>query len=669
MYKTIAFLFLVLSVSFAFAKDSDTLKVEILEPVNVTAMRSSLKNSETPARIFSFSKSELQTSDARTLPEFFNGNGNYFLQKTNHGGGSVFLRGLTGNQTLILVDGIRLNNSTFRYGPNQYLNTINPFMVSSVEVLSGSGSVQYGSDAIGGLIQVFSNSPDFDKKFGLNLNTRISTQNMEKGLSGAINLSKGKFGLLISGTIKQFGDLVGGKNIGRQSPTGYDESAFEAKGVWNLNQNLSLTLAHQHLAQRNVPIYHKILLEDFKQNEISFQARNLSFIKLDNKTRNRFFSSQNITLSYQFNPEERTSQKNKAALIRYEKDQINTSGFSFTNVSLPAKFWTISSGIEAYDDKVNSSKIDENNGVKVIKRGLYPNNSSYFNAAVFSLHQFSFKAFQIHAGLRWNTVKMRIPDETLGNSEVKNSALVYNFSVLKKLGKNIGLYSSFNTAFRAPNIDDMGTLGIVDFRYEIPTDDLRPEKSKQFELGLKGNFKQGMFQINVFQNQLENLITREKVAGQVIETYQVYAKMNTGKAIIKGIEWSSKNKIIENLYLSTFLTYTYGQDLIKNEPLRRMPPFFGNFSLEYGVGKFKIRPSLAAATAQKRLAPGDIADNRIGKNGTPSFAVFNMNANYAINRFNFNVNILNLSNKAYKTHGSGVYGYGRSAFGSVSFNL
>ena len=581
----------------------------------------------------------------------------------------MFLRGLTGNQTLILVDGIRLNNSTFRYGPNQYLNTINPFMVSSVEVLSGSGSVQYGSDAIGGLIQVFSNSPNFDKKFGLNLNARISTQNMEKGLSGAINLSKGKFGLLVSGTLKQFGDLVGGRNVGKQTPNGYDESAFEAKGIWNLNQNLSLTVAHQHLAQRNVPIYHKILLEDFKQNEISFQARNLSFFKLDNKTQNRFFSSQNITLSHQFNPEERTSQKNNAALIRYEKDQINTSGFSFTNISLPSKFWTISSGIEAYDDKVYSSKIDETNGVKVSKRGLYPNNSSYLNSAIFSLHQFSFNTIQIHAGLRWNAVKMQIPDETLGTSEVKNSALVYNFSVLKKLGKNIGLYSSFNTAFRAPNIDDMGTLGIVDFRYEIPTNSLKPEKSKQFEVGLKGNFENGMFQINVFQNQLEDLITREKVAGQIIETYQVYAKMNTGKAIIKGLEWSSKNKIIENLYLSTFLTYTYGQDLIKNEPLRRMPPFFGNFAVEYALGKLKIKPSLAAATAQKRLAAGDIADNRIGKDGTPSFAVFNMNANYTLNRFLFNINVLNLGNKAYKTHGSGVYGYGRSAFGSVSFNF
>lgn len=72
-----------------------------------------------------------------------------FVQKTTHGAGSPFVRGLTGNQTLLLIDDIRLNNSTFRYGPNQYLNTIDAFTLGRAEVLLGSGSVQYGSDALG----------------------------------------------------------------------------------------------------------------------------------------------------------------------------------------------------------------------------------------------------------------------------------------------------------------------------------------------------------------------------------------------------------------------------------------------------------------------------------------------------------------------------------------
>ena len=143
---------------------NDTTKVKNLEEINIIAFRSVLKNSETTERITSISKKEIKNSNSRSLPEFFDGNGNFFLQKTNHGGGSLFLRGLTGNQTLLLIDGIRLNNSTFRYGPNQYLNTINANMVESIEVLSGTGSVQYGSDAIGGLIQILSLTPDFDKR-------------------------------------------------------------------------------------------------------------------------------------------------------------------------------------------------------------------------------------------------------------------------------------------------------------------------------------------------------------------------------------------------------------------------------------------------------------------------------------------------------------------------
>lgn len=646
---------------------NDTTKVKTLEEINIIAFRSVLKNSETTARITSISKKEIKNSNARSLPEFFDGNGNFFLQKTNHGGGSVFLRGLTGNQTLLLIDGIRLNNSTFRYGPNQYLNSINANMVESIEVMSGAGSVQYGSDAIGGLIQIQSISPDFDKKKGFAFNTRLVSHKMEKSVNGILNLSKKNFGIVLSASLKNFGDLLGGNGI--QSPSGYNERAFEGKAIWKINKNVSITTAHQTLKQSDVPIYHKIVLENFAVNQISSQIRNLSYIKLKNKTGNKLFSEQELILSYQYNPEERALQKNNSNTLRIENDAIKTKGISLVNISKFSDFWNASSGLEIYSDRVNSLREDFTNKQKVLKRGLYPNGSKYLNQAIFSLHQLKLNSTIFNAGLRWNTVNMEIPDEKLGTSKVKNAALVYNLSILQKIGKKLNAFTSYNTAFRSPNLDDMGSLGIVDFRYEVPSDQLKPEKSKQIEIGLKLHIKRDNYQLNVFQNQLLNLITREKIIGQLIENYQVYAKLNTGKASIKGIEWSSKTYFNKSIRLETFFTYTYGQDLTKNEPLRRIPPLFGNFSFTFEKKGFSVKPALALASAQKRLAQGDKDDNRIGPNGTPGFTVFNLSSAYNFKKITINLNMLNLTNQTYKTHGSGIFAYGRSAFLTIGCSI
>ncbi len=154
------------------------------------------------------------------------------MQKTNHGGGSPFLRGLTGNQTLLLVDGIRLSNATTRYGPNQYFNTIDVFSIEKIEVLRGSGSVQYGSDAIGGTIQAFSHEPVITEKptWGGDFLTRIATQGMEQSLHGAVKYSNKKVAFRVGATWRNFGDLVGGDTTGRQIPTGYKEIDFDLKG-------------------------------------------------------------------------------------------------------------------------------------------------------------------------------------------------------------------------------------------------------------------------------------------------------------------------------------------------------------------------------------------------------------------------------------------------------
>ena len=160
------------SLSFA-QKKTDLLSDQLLDQlvdsasnltvVTVTSTRKSTTNLLVPYSVSVVEKTQIDALGFRTSPEALTGTTGVFIQKTNHGGGSPFIRGLTGNQNLLMMDGIRLNNSTSRYGPNQYLNTIDPWTIQKIEVARGTGSEQYGSDALGGVVQVFTQSPSFVK--------------------------------------------------------------------------------------------------------------------------------------------------------------------------------------------------------------------------------------------------------------------------------------------------------------------------------------------------------------------------------------------------------------------------------------------------------------------------------------------------------------------------
>ncbi|MBC7893397.1 MAG: Plug domain-containing protein, partial [Sphingobacteriaceae bacterium] len=158
-----------------------------LDEVLVTARRSEQTAFDTPGSVNVLNARYLRTYQPRSTPEALAGVAGVFVQKTTHGGGSPFLRGLTGNQTLTLVDGIRLNNSTFRYGPNQYLNTVDALSLDRIEALRGGGSVPYGSDALGGTIQLFTREPEFNTGVEARLLGRLATGGMELAGRGEVS--------------------------------------------------------------------------------------------------------------------------------------------------------------------------------------------------------------------------------------------------------------------------------------------------------------------------------------------------------------------------------------------------------------------------------------------------------------------------------------------------
>ncbi len=130
-----------------------------LEDVVVTASRAERDVVDVPESVSLVSSREIRERNSKTSAEALREEPGVFVQKTNHGGGSAIIRGLSSNQILLLVDGIRLNNSIYRLGNHQYLTTVDNQMIERMEVVRGPTSVLYGSDALGGTINLITRKP------------------------------------------------------------------------------------------------------------------------------------------------------------------------------------------------------------------------------------------------------------------------------------------------------------------------------------------------------------------------------------------------------------------------------------------------------------------------------------------------------------------------------
>ena len=131
----------------------------------------------------------------------------------------------------------------------------------------------------------------------------------------------------------------------------------------------------------------------------------------------------------------------------------------------------------------------------------------------------------------------------------------------------------------------MGTLGLVDFRYEIPTYGLRPEKTMNTEFGYKVQAKQLQASLAFYYMHLTNLINRVQLPGQQINGYNVYIIENNQESFIRGLEYSFQYQWKNGWTLHSNGAYSFGQNTTRAEPMRRIPPFHGRTYLQWKPGK------------------------------------------------------------------------------------
>ena len=227
-----------------------------VEVIEITGSKTFDTISTLPYTAYVLDRQPIEKANFRNIIDNFKLVPGVLVQKTSHGQGSPFIRGFTGYRNLMLIDGIRLNNSTFRSGPNQYWSTIDIGSVQQIEIIKGPQGVEYGSDGIGAIVNASTITPTFNKN-SLRFMTRLAEGENSNIFGSRLNLSSSADSALTMGvTKKDFGDFQ--MASGTLQNSGYDELAYDIKWQKQL-ANSTVTIAHYAVKQDDVPRTHKTI--------------------------------------------------------------------------------------------------------------------------------------------------------------------------------------------------------------------------------------------------------------------------------------------------------------------------------------------------------------------------------------------------------------------------
>ncbi len=635
------------------------------------------------------------------------------VQRSGYAQASPYIRGFTGYRTLTLLDGIRLNNATFREGPNQYFGTIDEFTIDRVEIVKGPSSALYGSDAVGGTVNLITRDPimqpwsELSSSLAKDSKEQIDKSPLEAASNAAVHggawyryasaedshKARGEFGLALGPQLgilggvswKDFDDLHGGSTVGTQVKTGYSEIDGDIKILYRPDRDSEITAAFYRTQQNNAPRWHSTIYSDKafdgivdgtdKRRDFD-QLRELAYLKYERNEISPWLNHLRFSVSFHRQAEEQDRIRSD-----YRRD---VDGFQDDQYGLvlalesPSPIGTVSYGVEYYHDNVESwgSQWDADGGLLAIKpRGPFSDEGAYDQLGIYLQDQFKpVEPLEITLGIRYSWIEARggIVDDNPAD-DVRYPSIDKTFDAVTASGRfrldvarDWNFFGGVSQGFRAPSLADFTSFDIArSGEKETPAPNLDPEHFVSFEIGTK--YRSVPLRLETYAAYFHTLIDNQIIrvpTGRIVDDLTEVRKLNAGDGFVHGVEFGAEWNFYAGFSLFGNITWTEGElDSIEGghitaRPASRIQPLTGLIGLRWQSAD---RQWFAEATAQlarrqDRLSTGDMSDTqRIPPGGTKGYQVFNFRAGWQPREWlQVFAALENIGDEDYRYLGSGI---------------
>ena len=646
---------------------------EEIEEILVTAVRRAVVEEQLSVALDTLDAEEVRQSVL--LTDALADAAGVHLQQTTPGQGAAVVRGQKGSAVLHLVDGMRLNNAIFRSAPTQYFALVPTVAVERIEILRGTPASLYGSDAIGGVLQVITRRPSFEST---SVSSRgevfasANTAERSRVLGGTLDVGTNRLATSLSVELADIGDRrIGGGD--RIKPSGYESRAARWLVAGTPAADKSWSLDLQFLEQPDTPRVDE-LVAGFGQvepssSEFFFKPNRRSFVHGDYQSSSGPLGLDwDLDVAWQRIDDDRQTRDYLASDRTLERNRSDLYGLTISGSKRTDRGSWIA-GVDIHHDEVSSLRLSEDivDDQRTVVVPRFPDGSSMQLLSTYGNGTWTIgERHAVTAGLRLSDVRTRLLSSQIHNTEVSGDiGWVATINELWQFTSNLGY------GFRAPNVFDLGTLGNrPGNRFNIPNADLESEHVVHADIGVRYHMDGNEFEVSAFAMRYRDRITSISTGDVTPSGRDITQSVNASESRVQGIEVSLRVEAGISWTLDGNATYTQGEQRIASmgtEPADRIPPLSGRVGITFDPeSPYTLEAWASFSADQSRLSTRDIGDSRINPDGTPGWASFGARATWAPTaEWVLALTFSNILDAGYRVHGSGIDAVGRNLAFSV----